>query len=263
MQYTLTPINKKGVISPVGRYSNTFVRLGPFLSKDSGLPVTGLTEADERELEDLLGMNSGTLSKRSDFWETFHVPIGQEGLLLDPEEFEEHALWLRFLKANPLIANGAKELKEKSSAEFLLSSPEQDAKVSNEGRKYKKEAYAALEKLDVSDMRDILLLMGRGSDSVSNDIVEDQLGSIMEADYKRFVDIVKDENRNLKVFITKGIATGVIKKAGYSENTAEYSYRGIELGKGIKEACKFFLVKANAETYLAIEKEISDSLNLS
>lgn len=257
MQYKLKPI-RKDVFSKITRYSNTHVKIGPSLSITSGDPVTGLTQEDESYFEDKLRMQPGTLSPKSDYWITFHIPVGEDGLILNTEN-PEHELYVKFLKADMLVANGYSD--RKSTAEFVLSCDDEEAKVSNESRKHKKEAYKIFSTLTPNDMRGILLMLGKPAQDVSDDIVEDQLGSEMEANFEKFVSIAGDEKLKYKVFLTKAVNYGLVRRDGKS-NFADFYYKEVFLGKGIKEAADFIIAKANAAVYTGIKKELNDLLNV-
>jgi len=256
MQYKLKPI-RKDVFSKVTRYSNTYVKIGAPLSATSGDPVTGLTEDDEVYFEKALRMQPGTLSPKSDYWVTFHVSIGEDGLVLNTEN-PEHEFHVKFLKINKLIANGYAD--KNADAEFVLSCDDEEAKISNEGRKHKKEAYKIFSTLTPSDMRGILLMLGKPAQDVSDDIVEDQLGSEMEANFEKFVSIAGDEKLKYKVFLTKAVNYGIVRRDGKS-NFADFYYKEVFLGKGLKDATDFIIAKANVTVYTGIKKELNDLLN--
>jgi len=258
MQYRLTHI-RKGGFSGISRYSNTTVRIGPSLSAATGDRYIGLTETEETELEQVLRMQPGTLSPKSDFWITFHVPVPVEGLRLDTEENPEHKLWVAFLKKNSLVADGVGKLS--STAEFLLSSDIENATVHNEGRKWKKEAYVLFSKLTPADMRGLLLIMGKPSQSVLDEVVEDQLGSEMEADYKKFVELASDEKLKYKIFVTKAVNLGIITRSTRSNN-AEFYFKEVHLGHGLSEAVDFLILKTNVEVYTGIKRELAAAQNI-
>ena len=259
MQYRLTHI-RKGGFSGISRYSNTTVRVGPSLSASTGDRYTGLTKDDETELEEALRMQPGTLSPKSDYWITFHVPVPVEGLRLDTEENPEHKLWVKFLKKNTLVADGVNNLSKSADAEFLLTSDIESAEVHNEGRKWKKEAYVLFSKLTPSDMRGLLLIMGKPSQSTVDSVVEDQLGSEMEADYKKFVELASDEKLKYKIFVTKAVGLGIITRSTRS-NSADFYFKEVFLGHGISEAVDFLTLKTNVEVYTGIKKEMSTAMN--
>ena len=258
MQYRLTHI-RKGGFSGISRYSNTTVRIGPSLSAGTGDRYTGLTKAEETELEEALRMAPGTLSPKSDYWITFHVPVPAEGLRLDTEE-PEHNLYVKFLKKNSLVADGVNNLSRNAEAEFLLSSDIENAVVHNEGRKWKKEAYSLFAKLTPADMRGLLLIMGKPSQSTLDEVVEDQLGSEMEADYKKFVELVSDEKLKYKIFVTKAVGLGIITRSTRS-NSADFYFKEVFLGHGLSEAVDFLTLKTNIEVYTGIKKEMSTAMN--
>jgi len=260
MQYYLKPISSN-VFSGQVKYNNTFTRLGPAISAVTGEVFTGLTVEDEQELEDLLRMAPGTLSPKSPFWDDFHVPIGKGGLALDTEENDEHALWVKFLKADKLVALGVDGIKAKPNAEYVLSSENEDAKVSNENRKYKKQAYTILSGLTPAGMRDILTLLGKPSQSTSDDVVENQLGLEMEADYKKYVSIAGDEKLKWKVLINNAVSYGVIRREGRNVH-GEYFFQEVFLGKGVDAVVEFLTAKSNVAVYTGIKKELADLLNV-
>lgn len=258
MQYTLKAISKDDW-SKVNRFSNTFLTLTPGLDK-AGNPRAILTDPkEENEFEAKLNLHPGALSRYSDFWDTFQVRVGKDGLVLDDTDPED-LLKIKFLKGDNLVACGAAELRTKPHAEFILSSPEEDAKVKNEGREHKKKAYSEFSKLTPNDMRDVLLLFGKTADDLSNDIVEDQLASLMEVDYKKFVNVVTDKNFAKKVLLTKAYNNGTVRRSAMSDH-ADFYFGEVLLGHDINEACEFLNLKSNTETYLGIKKELKEVVN--
>jgi len=114
----------------VRKYSGCSTKISIGLDSVTGEPKTGLTKAQEEKWEDALGYTKGTLSKNSDFWKEFFIPIELE-LKLD-DELPLHAFYLHVLNQKKIVAKSIEAIKTNPHAEFVIFSEELEAKEEND-----------------------------------------------------------------------------------------------------------------------------------
>lgn len=261
--------NKTYILRKINPNKWSGIRLFDFSNEDigpaidhQGLPITGLTEdyfevnskgnkelvkGTRVKLEEELGLDPGTLKrgsliKPSPFWIEFTVRIGEGDLKLREEDPMDR-LKILFLKAQPQVADGSKNIKAKS--EYVIFTQEEEAVASNKAKKTKREAYTLFDKLSLEDMAEILEVTGNRPDSMSRDVIEDKLSDYMEEYPNQFVAIVKDPTRKNKSFVRKALDKGVLRfeggaimygetVLGYDVDSATAKLFSDELGKSLE-----------------------------
>jgi len=227
--YILRKINPNSW-SGIRLYHFSFEDIGPAID-DQGLPITGLTEDSFKinakgnkesvkgtrvMLEEELGLDEGMLKKGSlfkpsVFWINFAVRMGEGDERFKTDD-PMSRLKIEFLKAQPQVADGSKQIKAKS--EYVLFTPEEEASSSNKSKKGKREAYQLFDKLTLDDMSEILEITGNRSGSMSRDVIEDKLSDYMEEYPTQFIAIIKDPTRKNKTFVRRCMDQGIITLDG-------------------------------------------------
>lgn len=238
--------------------------IGPGVD-DQGLPITGLTEnyyvenskgnkelvkGTREQLELDMGLDQGTLKKGSlhkpnDFWINYAVRIGEGEEKFDTT-IPEHRLAIEFLKAQPQVAFGVKNIKAKS--EYLLYTREEEARQSNTEKKSKRDAYVMFEKLTLDDMAEILQLTGVKTGAMSKDAIEDALTDFLEAYPDKFKAMVNDPIRKFKTFINKALDKGILSLDG-----GAVMYNEIMLGYDKDSAAVHLSSPDGAKNYEALK----------
>jgi len=148
----------------------------------------------------------------------------------------------------------AKSLSEKSAkAEFVIFNEEQEAVVNITARKVKREAFSVFNAMSPTEMRDALTAMGKKADSVSNEIAEDMLGTIVETRPEYFLTIAKDKFFKEKVFLNKLIQQGIIKKGG-----SKVYYDQEMLGHDVESAIEYLTNPKNDNVVEALKKQLKE-----
>lgn len=232
--------------SGVQKYDNCRVILYVGIDK-FGRIVTGLTSEDESRLEKALGFDAGYLAKSSKFWKEFSVQIDSTGLTLDPTDPYQELQYLFLNKSNKV----SKSLKAiPNSAIAVMYCEEEVAKHSNLSRKGKVDAFKKFATMSHDDMKKILVMYGkRAVDSMANDVVEDILGTEIELNPNKFLEIATDPNIEKKLFITGLMNKGIIKKIG-----TRYVYGEVVLGTSLESVVTFLSDKANQPILLALKE---------
>lgn len=257
---TLKPIKRHGWLPDDHdgsiRYSKCFERLTVQAQKGSGVLNTGLTEDDERRLENKMNMAPGTLSKyNKDYWANFKVDIPKEGVLLDlanPEDELKHLV----LSAHQRVANSEMERFDTPFAEYVMTSDEQEAKVENKKSKLKRKAYKMFSSMSTDQMKDVLKVMGkRAGNDASVDFVESQLDKIVSEDPQNFINTLDDPSFKMRAFIDDCISSRVLIKNG-----TKYQLPGGDIvGYTLEQTIEYLKNPDNQEVYLDLKGKLSIS----
>ena len=217
-----------------------------------GQLVTGLTEEDERELGELL---SKDLSKHSPFWLDFKITIPGDSLTLHTDLPEDKLKYL-VLKAHyrvqedPAVPNAI--------ADYVLESVVDKAKRNVSTASLKIKAYSIYSKLTMQEKRDLLKLYPGFSktDNVQDEVIEDNLISVMEGDYEKFIRKVEDKDRNSKVFVEELVAAKILTK-----NRNMYKYGDDVLGHNIDSTIAHLDDPKNQGLRIALMQELKELKN--
>ena len=255
---TVKPIKKHGWLPEDHdgslRYSRCFERLTVQAAKGSGVLNTGLSEDDERRLENKMNMSPGTLSRyNTDYWTMFRVDVSADGIQLDLAN-PEHELKYLVLKAHQRVANSEMERFDTPFAEYIMTSDEQEAKVENKKSKLKRKAYKVFSNMSTTEMKDVLKVMGkRVGDDMSVDFVESQLDKIVTDDPKNFLNTVEDSTFKMRAFIDDCIASRVLVKSG-----TKYQLPGGDtVGYTLEQTIEYLQNPDNQEVYLDLKGKMS------
>ena len=255
---TVKPIKKHGWLPDDHdgslRYSRCFERLTVQATKGSGVLNTGLTEDDERRLEDKMNMAPGTLSKYNrDYCANFKVDVPKEGVVLDLANPEDEVKYL-VLKAHQRVANSEMERFDTPFAEYVMTSEEQEARVENKKSKLKRKAYKVFSNMNTTEMRDVLKVIGkRAGDDASVDFVESQLDKVVTDDPQGFLTTVEDPTFKMRAFIDDCLSARVLVKSG-----TKYQLPGGDtVGYTLEQTIEYLQNPDNQEVYLDLKGKLS------
>ena len=164
------------------KWSNCFDFISSYWTR-SGSRYTGLKADKARELEQKMGKAEGELDPDSTFWDTFAIKIGKKELVINTDRPEGELQYL-FLLGHKRVANGIDKVTP--STDYVLINKEAEAEQINKANKVKRDAYRALDKMSLEDMRKCLRLFGVSSQSMSNELVESTLFSLVDKQPKKF-----------------------------------------------------------------------------
>jgi hypothetical protein len=266
---TTSPVRSKVTVRPIKtngwlptdhdgfmRYSKCFERLAVQTDRGTGLLNTGLTEDDERRLEKKLHLKEGTLSKyNKDYWATFYMDIPKDGKTLDLT-LPSHELIYLALRAHQRVSNSEIERFDTPFAEYIMSDKNEEAKVRNQKSKVKRKAYNLFAGLSTSDMFNVLKVYGQKVDSSATpSFMEAEVDKLVETDPQRFIDIVKDTDFNIKVFVEDCIRARVLTKAG-----SRYSLVGGDvIGYSLGETLAYLGDPKNQDVYMNLKSRLDIS----
>lgn len=240
-------IKKKNPWAGLIKYRSCYDYIAPYFTR-SGSIYTGLTPEDEEYFEKALGYPEGHLSKTSDFWTTFCVKIGARTLLLD-DSIPRQAMIIKFLTGHKRVATSLDKMD--AGKDYLLINREAEAIEQNKQNKLRREAVKEFDKLSLDQMRKCLRLFGVRPDSMSNELVESTLFSLIDKSPKKFFDKwVDNKNKETEYLIEEAIAKGVIRK-----DRTQYYYGSEMFADSLPEAVAYLDAKKNQDLKLSIINE--------
>ena len=240
-------IKKKNPWAGLIKYRSCYDYIAPYFTR-SGSIYTGLTPEDEKYYEQALGYGEGHLSKNSDFWTTFSVKIGSKVLLLD-DSIPRQAMIIKFLSGHKRVATSLDKFD--AGKDYLLINREAEAVEQNKTNKLRRDAVKEFDKLSLDQMRKCLRLFGVSSQSMSNELVESTLFSLVDKQPKKFFQKwIDNKTKDTEFIIEEAIAKGVIRK----ERT-QYYYGSEMFADSLEDAVAYLDPKKNQDLKLSIINE--------
>lgn len=230
------------------KWSNCFDYVSTYWTR-SGSRYTGLTTEKARELEQKMGKAEGELDPSSTFWDTFAIKIGKRELIINTDRPEGELQYL-FLLKHKRVANGLDKVTP--ATDYVLINKEAEAEQANKINKIKRDAYRALDKMSLEDMRKCLRLFGIKADTMSNELVEARLTENIERDPAKFIRIwVENPNKEINFIIEEALSKNIIRK-----NRSAYYFGTDLIGNGFEDVIAYLKDKKNQDLYLSIIGEI-------
>jgi len=243
-------IKKKNPWAGLIKYKSCFDYIAPYYTR-SGSIYTGLTPEDEKYFEKTLGFAEGTLAKSSDYWNTFCVKIGSRTVLLD-DAIPRQAMMIKFLSGHKRVATSLDKMD--AGKDYLLINREAEAIQANKINKVRREALKEFDKLSLDQMRKCLRLFGIKSDTMSNELVESTLFSMIDKDpNKFFTKWVDNKQKDTEFILETAIAKGIIRK-----DRTQYYYGSEMFADSLLEAVNYLDSKKNQDLKLSIINQIEN-----
>lgn len=230
------------------KYKNCFDYIAPYWTR-SGNIYTGLTEEDEKRLEKALGFEDGKLSKSSEYWVNFCVKLGDREKVLNTSNPWDELQYL-FLKGHKRVATSLADIKP--ATDYVLINKEAEAQESNRLNRRKRDAIKVFDKMSLDDMRKCLKLYGYKSDSISSELIESKLYSLVEREpEKYFSKWVNNKDKETEYNIAEAISKNIIRK---SKNV--YYYGTDIIGNSLEDTISYLNDPKNQDLKLTIINEI-------
>lgn len=215
------PIKKDGAWMGFTRYRNTKDSIAPYYDS-TGIRYTGLTEEKQKYFEDKLKQKD--LSPSSPFWDEYRVIMTdkeREFNILNPE----HELAVEFLREHKRIKKSISDMNP--YAEYEIVDEVKEAELINTKAAIKRKANKLFDSLTPQQKKDMLKLYPGfvKVEQVSDEIVDARLYEKLEEDPKKFVSIVEDNKRDMKVFLKDLVQADILRK-----NKSAYYYGNDPLG---------------------------------
>lgn len=232
------------------KYKNCFDYIAPYFTR-SGSIYTGLTPEDEKYYEKALGFEEGTLASTSPYWNTFAVKVGAKSVILD-DTFPRQAMIIKFLEGHKRVATSLDKLS--AGKDYLLINRQAEAVEQNKLNKIRRDAIIAFGKLSLEDMRKCLRLYGVKADTMSNELVESTLFTLVDKQPKKFFEKwVDNKTKETEFMIEEAIAKGIIRK-----DRTQYYYGTEMLADSLQDCIAYLDAKKNQDLKLSIINQIEN-----
>lgn len=189
------------------RYKNTKHYLTAFYDK-YGSMVTGLSDEDAERLGKILDRD---LKNTSSFWHDFKVIMMDRELRLNLDKPEDE-LKYKLLLVHPLVKASESELNPK--AMYVVYNEQEEAKVANTTSSVKIKANLLYSSLTANEKKEVLRLYPgyNRTDTVSSEVIDAKLYAQLEANPEKFVSIIEDKKRDMKILLKDLVTSRVLRK---------------------------------------------------
>lgn len=227
-------LNKKVDVKPIIRnnswlgkghdgefmYTGTFKGFCVPMDKNTGQLKHFLNKEEQKFFEREMELEEGSLSfydKTNEFWSRFVVKLDKNGITLDLSNVLDNLKWRMLLSNVKKIAPSPEARFDLPTYEFMIV--DRDYEVEERVKKSSKikEAYRAFGKLEVSEtkMKDFLRVYGKKpSPNATREFLISEIDRIIEADTDNFLNILEDQNYEIKLFLEDAIDAKALVKSG-------------------------------------------------
>ena len=212
--------------------------------------ATGLSSEEEAKLEKLLHLESGTLNRFSDYWQNYTVILTDKDKTLKlerPKDFLDY----KILSSSEKVANSVNNLADWPKATYVLYDAEEDAKKDNLKVKEKRNAYKIFNGMTISEMRDVLKVMGKKADNASETLIENTLNDIVESSPSEFIETVNVSDFKTRVFINDLVAINALRIRG-----GHYMLGDTALGHDLETTILFLKEPKNQDIVLSLKAKL-------
>lgn len=211
---------------------------------------TGLTEAEEKRLEGMLNLESGKLNRFSDYWQDYAVILTDKEKILRldrPRDFLDY----KILSMSEKVANSVNETDNWPKATYVLYDAEEDAKKDNLIVKEKRKAYKLFNAMTITEMRNVLKVIGKKAENASDTLVENTLADIVEATPKEFNDVVGLSDFKTRVLIEDLVSNNALRIRG-----GHYMFGDNPIGHDLDSTILFLKDPKNQDIVLSLKARL-------
>lgn len=240
-------IRKSNPWTGVTKWKSCFDYIGTYI-KRSGVRYTGLSDEDAKRLEKEIGYAEGTLAPSSEFWLTYNIKLGSDGIQLHTENPGDELKYL-FLKSHKRVADGVSNITP--GTDYVMYNENAEAEKVNKYNQVKIAAIKALAEMTIDEKRKCLRLYGIRGEGMSNDLVETKLYEFVERAPQKFLDTwVNNKTRDTQFLVEEALAKNIVRK-----NKQAYYYGTDIIGNNMDDAIAYLNDKKNQDIKMIITNE--------
>ena len=216
---------------------------------------TGLSEAEEGDLEKVLNLEAGTLNKFSEYWQDYAVILTdkEKVLKLDrPRDFLDYKILTRSEK----VANSVNETEDWPKATYVLYDAEEDAKKDNLKVKEKRRAYKQFNSMTISEMKNVLKIMGKRADNASDALIENTLAEIVEQESDKF-----NETMELPDFKTRVLIENLVNNNALRIRGGHYMFGDEPIGHDLQSTIIYLKDPKNQDIVLSLKARLQGTIS--
>lgn len=182
-----------------------------------------LTNAEKEYLEEVLDLEKNALSvykKENNFWDTYFVEVGKEGLALDLLNPNDYIKYKVLLANTDTIAPSLESLQDRpeNTFRFVLIKENEEARMESDKMDTTMACYKEFGKIDSDrDTMRVLVELLDAHPYAENTPVEffrSEINKLIQADSKVFLKAITDPMLHTKVIIRRATELGKLSKRG-------------------------------------------------
>lgn len=227
-------------------------RIGSYYKRSGAIYTGDFNPIDRERFEKTLGNN---LSEKigvelNPFWVNYHVMLdGKNKNVYDTSDIKDE-FDVKFLENHKDVAIGYTD--RKPGTKYVLIKEQDEAEVVNKKAQIKVRAFTEYGRLTPEQMRKALRLYGHNPNSVSNEIVQSSLYTLVEEDPGKFITIwVDNPNKDIQFLIEESVAKNIIRN-----NKTIYKYGSDVIGYTLEETIDYLKDPRNGNIRLAIISQL-------
>lgn len=229
------------------RYKRTKHTITAYLNQ-AGVLVTGLTSEQEERLGKILKRD---LSIYSDFWNDYGIVMTERDLILDTDNPEDE---VRYALLSHHFAVKKSKTDKNPYAKYEIYNESEEARTVVSLAEVKVKAFKLYSELSIDAKRDILRLYPgfTKTSNVSDEVIQSQLYNMLESNPAKFVQLVEDKNREMRVMLKDLVTAGILTKT-----KAAYKYGTDFLGHNEEATIAFLNDPANQSLKITLIEELN------
>lgn len=212
-----------------------------------GTMTTGLSEEDAERLGEIMNKD---LKPTSPFWYDYRIIITDRDLVLDTSKPEDELKYL-VLKSHYKVKTSKAD--NNPYAEYEIFNELENAKDTNTKAAIKAKAYQLFATLTAEQKAELLKLYPGFSktNNVHPELVESKLYERIESDPNKFVSLVEDKNKDMKIFLKDLVSNDILRK-----NKSAYKYGSDFLGHDEESTIDFLNHPENQSLKITLMQEL-------
>ena len=156
--------------------------------------------------------------------------------------------------ASNRVANSVNELTKWPKAEYVLYDAEEDAKKDNLKIKEKRSAYKTFNSMTISEMRNLLKIMGKKATNASDTLVENTLADIVDTDPTEFNKTMSLPDFKLRVFVNDLVAMNGLRIRG-----GHYMFGDSAIGHDLETTITYLKDPKHQDIVLSLKSKLQAS----
>ena len=159
---------------------------------------------------------------------------------------------IKFLEGHKRVATSLDKLN--AGKDYLLINRQAEAIEKNKINKLRRDAIIAFGKLSLEEIRKCLRLFGVSADTMSNELVESTLFSLVDKQPQNFfTKWVNNKTKETEFLIESAIAKGIIRK-----DRTQYYYGSEMLADSLEDCIAYLDAKKNQDLKISIINQVEN-----
>ena len=216
----------------------------------------GLNDLEVKKwMPQVIGVSKEDINFRREvdnFFADIALKVEESGL-----ELEMDYINYRFAKSHPEVAENEAIGRATHNARYFIYDPTLQKEIQYNTLQYKQKAYAKFMEIsdDAKRMAQVLILLNEDPRKMSVADMAMRLDSIVSNSPQTFLDIIEDNNIEMRSFVAQCISAEVLRKVGNSIYHIEE-----KLGANIDDAITYLNDQINSETLTILKGKLQEFL---